>query len=77
VKQAIDALRTQGAAAPLGQYVGLIVLCAAGNGVARLASRFAIAGGSPARRGRSPWPVCTPRCRPSRRRLSRDSPRVI
>jgi ATP-binding cassette subfamily B protein len=46
VKQAIDALRTQGAAAPLGRYVGLIVLCAAGNGVARLASRFAIAGGS-------------------------------
>ena len=46
VKQAIDALRTQGAAAPLGRYVGLIVLCAAGNGVARLASRFTIAGGS-------------------------------
>jgi len=46
VKQAIDALRTQGAAAPLGRYVGLIVICAAGNGVARLASRFAIAGGS-------------------------------
>jgi len=46
VKQAIDALRTQGAAAPLAGYVGLIVVCAAGNGIARLGSRFAIAGGS-------------------------------
>ena len=44
VKHAIDALQADGAAAPLGGYVGLIVLCAAGNGVARLASRFAIAG---------------------------------
>jgi ATP-binding cassette, subfamily B, multidrug efflux pump len=46
VKQAIDALRTQGAATPLAGYVGLIVLFAAGNGIARLGSRFAIAGGS-------------------------------
>lgn len=46
VKQTIDALRAEGADAPLGRYVALIVLCAAGNGVARLASRFAIVGGS-------------------------------
>ncbi len=46
VKQAIDALQTQGRQAPLGGYVTLILLCAAGNGVARLASRFAIAGGA-------------------------------
>jgi ATP-binding cassette subfamily B protein len=44
VKQAIDALRTDGAATPLGWYVGVILLCAVGNGIARLASRFAIAG---------------------------------
>jgi ATP-binding cassette subfamily B multidrug efflux pump len=46
VKHAIDALATDAARAPLGWYVALIVLCAAGNGVARLASRFAIAGAS-------------------------------
>ena len=46
VKQAIDALQTQGHQAQLGGYVTLILLCAAGNGVARLASRFAIAGGA-------------------------------
>ena len=46
VKQAIDALQAQGRQAALGGYVTLILLCAAGNGVARLASRFAIAGGS-------------------------------
>jgi ATP-binding cassette, subfamily B, multidrug efflux pump len=44
VKQAIDALARDAAAAPLGHYVGLILLCAAGNGVARLSSRYAIAG---------------------------------
>ena len=44
VKHAIDALASDGAAAPLARYVGLIILCAAGNGVARLASRYAIAG---------------------------------
>jgi ATP-binding cassette, subfamily B, multidrug efflux pump len=44
VKHAIDALALDGAAAPLGRHVALIVLCALGNGVARLASRFAIAG---------------------------------
>jgi ATP-binding cassette subfamily B protein len=45
VKQAIDTLQADGAA-PLGRYVALILLCAAGNGVTRLASRFAIAGAS-------------------------------
>ena len=44
VKQAIDALQAHGAAAPLGRYVGVILLCAAGNGVARLLSRLAIVG---------------------------------
>jgi ATP-binding cassette, subfamily B, multidrug efflux pump len=44
VKQAVDALQARGAAAPLGRYVSVILLCAAGNGVARLLSRFAIAG---------------------------------
>jgi ATP-binding cassette, subfamily B, multidrug efflux pump len=44
VKHAVDALQTEGAAAPLGYYVTVIVLCAVGNGVARLVSRFAIAG---------------------------------
>jgi len=46
VKRAIDALQAAGAAAPLGRYVALIVACALGNGAARLASRFAIAGGA-------------------------------
>jgi ATP-binding cassette subfamily B multidrug efflux pump len=46
VKQAIDALQAEGRAAPLGAYVALILACAVGNGVARLASRFAIAGGA-------------------------------
>ncbi|HEU5323679.1 MAG TPA: ABC transporter transmembrane domain-containing protein, partial [Methylomirabilota bacterium] len=46
VKQAIDALQARGGAAPLGGYVALILVCAAGNGVARLVSRFAIAGAS-------------------------------
>jgi ATP-binding cassette, subfamily B, multidrug efflux pump len=44
VKHAIDALAAEGAGAPLAHYVGIILLCAVGNGVARLASRFAIAG---------------------------------
>ncbi len=46
VKQAIDALQAQGGSAPLGGYVALILLAAAGNGVARLISRFTIAGAS-------------------------------
>jgi ATP-binding cassette subfamily B protein len=46
VKQAVDALQAEGAAAPLGGFVALIVLFALGHGVFRLASRFAIAGGS-------------------------------
>jgi ATP-binding cassette subfamily B protein len=44
VKQAIDALQAQGAAAPLGRHVAVILLCAVGNGIARLISRFTIAG---------------------------------
>lgn len=44
VKQAVDALQARGASAPLGGYVALILACAAGNGVARLLSRFTIAG---------------------------------
>jgi ATP-binding cassette subfamily B protein len=44
VKQAIDALQTQGRDAALGGYVTLILACAIGNGVARLVSRFTIAG---------------------------------
>ena len=46
VKQAIDALQAQGGAAPLGGYVALILVAAVGNGVARLISRFAVAGAS-------------------------------
>ena len=46
VKQAIDALAADGAAAPLGEYVAVIVACAIANFLARLASRFAIAGGA-------------------------------
>jgi ATP-binding cassette subfamily B protein len=46
VKQAIDALQAGGGTAPLGGYVALILVCAAGNGVARLVSRFTIAGAS-------------------------------
>ena len=44
VKQAIDALQRQGREAALGGYVTVILACAAGNGVARLLSRFTIAG---------------------------------
>ncbi|MGH7356359.1 MAG: ABC transporter ATP-binding protein [Candidatus Rokuibacteriota bacterium] len=46
VKHAIDALSAEGAAAPLGRYVGLIVFLALANGVIRLASRFAMIGGA-------------------------------
>jgi ATP-binding cassette subfamily B protein len=46
VKHAIDALADQGPAAPLGGYVGAIVLLALANGVIRLVSRFAIIGGA-------------------------------
>ena len=45
VKRAIDALQADAAAAPMGYLVGLIVLSALVNGVARLGSRFAITGG--------------------------------
>jgi ATP-binding cassette, subfamily B, multidrug efflux pump len=44
VKRAIDALQTDGAQAPLGMFVTLIVALAVGNGVARLGSRLAILG---------------------------------
>ena len=44
VKHAIDALARDGAAAALGPYVGLILVLAAANGVARLGSRFTILG---------------------------------
>lgn len=45
MQRAVDALRADPAAARLGPYVGLIVLLAVANGLARLGSRFAIAGG--------------------------------
>jgi len=44
VKHAIDALASDGAAAALAPYVGLILVFAAANGVARLGSRFTILG---------------------------------
>jgi ATP-binding cassette, subfamily B, multidrug efflux pump len=44
VKHAIDALARDGAAAALAPYVGLILVFAAANGVARLGSRFTILG---------------------------------
>jgi len=46
VQRAIDALRADATAARLGSYVGVIVLLAAANGVARLGSRFTIIGGA-------------------------------
>jgi ATP-binding cassette subfamily B protein len=45
VQRAIDALGRGPAAASLGRYVGLIVVLALANGVARLGSRFTIIGG--------------------------------
>jgi len=44
VKRAVDALERDGAAAHLGPFVLLILALAAGHGVARLGSRFAILG---------------------------------
>ena len=44
VKRAVDALERDGAAAHLGPFVLLILLLAAGHGVARLGSRFAMLG---------------------------------
>ena len=46
MQRAIDALRADATAARLGSYVGVIVLLAATNGVARLGSRFTIIGGA-------------------------------
>jgi ATP-binding cassette, subfamily B, multidrug efflux pump len=44
VKSAVDALERHGREARLGPYVGMIVLLAAGHGLARLGSRFTIIG---------------------------------
>jgi ATP-binding cassette subfamily B protein len=44
VKGAVDALRSEGAAAPLGRYVLLILVLAAAQGAARLGSRFTMLG---------------------------------
>ncbi len=46
VKRAVDALEGDAASAPLAQEAFLILLLALGHGVARLASRFALLGGS-------------------------------
>jgi ATP-binding cassette subfamily B protein len=46
VQRAIDALQADAASARLGGYVGLIVLLALANAIARLGSRFAIIGGA-------------------------------
>ena len=46
VRQAVDALETDAASAPIGFYVVSILALAVANGVARLASRFAIVGGA-------------------------------
>jgi ATP-binding cassette subfamily B multidrug efflux pump len=46
VKRAVDALERDPASAPLAQEAVLILVLALGNGVARLASRFALLGGS-------------------------------
>ena len=43
IKNAIDAIRHEGGA-PLPRYVGIILLLAAANGVARMGSRFAMLG---------------------------------
>jgi ATP-binding cassette subfamily B protein len=42
VQRAVEALEADAAGAPVGAYVGIILLLALGNGVARLGSRFAI-----------------------------------
>ncbi len=46
VKRAVDALERDAAGAPLAQEALLILVLALGHGVARLASRFALLGGS-------------------------------
>ena len=46
VQRAIDALQADAASARLGGYLGLIVLLALANAIARLGSRFAIIGGA-------------------------------
>jgi ATP-binding cassette subfamily B protein len=44
VQRAVEALETDPAAAPIATFVGLILLIALGNGVARLGSRFLLVG---------------------------------
>ena len=46
VQRAIEALEADAAHAQVGRYVGLVLLLAAANGIARLGSRFAIMGGA-------------------------------
>ncbi|PYN95209.1 MAG: ABC transporter ATP-binding protein [Candidatus Rokuibacteriota bacterium] len=46
VQRAIEALETDAADARIGPYVGLVLLLALANGLARLGSRFAIMGGA-------------------------------
>src|SRR5262249_61622584 len=47
VQRAIEALEADRAGAAIGRYVGLVLLLAVANGIARLGSRFAILGGAP------------------------------
>src|SRR2546426_1692078 len=44
VQRAVEALEADAGGAPVGAYVGIILLLALGNGVARLGSRFAMMG---------------------------------
>src|SRR2546425_447389 len=44
VQRAVEALEADAGGAPVGAYVGIILLLAVGNGVARLGSRFAMMG---------------------------------
>lgn len=44
VQHAVEALEADAAGAPIGAYVGIILLLAVGNGLARLGSRFAMMG---------------------------------
>src|SRR2546425_7611483 len=46
VQRAIEALEADTARAAIGRYVGLVLLLAATNGIARLGSRFSIMGGA-------------------------------
>lgn len=46
VQHAVEALEIDATTAPVGTYVGIILLLALGNGLVRLGSRFAIMGGA-------------------------------